>query len=183
LRKSYRLLLATVCALIAGALTFVMQQNRDFLFESRWHEPDGQFDAREDKTLMEEALKVAQEEMRGTTCVGEWVGKDERYVYVTMGCGIFKQEGNKIVVSGGDRNYRPVRLERNGFELRRAEVVDSANFLNSVRRLFPKVAADMLAVRMNAELYKERGLAKQLGKAPPPPPAPAPAPGPVIPAK
>lgn len=182
MRISTRLLVASVCALAAGGFTFLLQSNRDFLFENRWHEPYGTFDPREDKNFLSAALALAQEEMRGTTCVGNWIGKDERYVYLTIGCGIFRQEGAKITVRG-DQNFRPVRMRINGFELRGAEAADPASFENSVRRLFPRVAAERIETRMNPQIYREQGLAKQLGKAPPPPPAPAVPPPPPIPAK
>ncbi|RZA06622.1 MAG: hypothetical protein EOP11_09845 [Proteobacteria bacterium] len=180
--KYQRILFATFCALLAGGFTFLVKTNRDFLFENRWHEPYGKFETAEDRGLFEAALASASSEMRGTTCVGEWIGKDERYLYAAIGCGNFKREGDKISVTG-DQNYRPLRMEIRGIEVKGTEVVDSTAFENSLRRLYPRVAADRVAVRMNPQLYRERGLAKQDGlpaPAPPPPPAP---PGPVVPAK
>lgn len=163
--KSQRLIVATVCALLAGAVTFFFQYNRDVIFENRWHESHGNFDPKEDKALFDSALVFAEGEMRGATCVAEWIGKDERYAYLTLGCGRFRREGAKILVTG-DQNYIPVRMRIGGAEVTSAERADLNALENSVRRLFPREAASLIAVRMNPALYRERGLAKRQAREP-----------------
>jgi len=182
MRRSQRILIASLAALIAGLLTFVLQANRDLLFENRWHDSVGPFVPTADPRLLQQAIGAAEAEMRGATCVGNWIGKDERYAYVAVGCGAFRAEGAKIQVTG-DQNFRPVRFERNGAELKNPEGVDAKNFENSLKRIFPRVAADRLSIRMNAQLFREQGLAKQSGKVPPATPTAPPAPQPSIPAK
>jgi hypothetical protein len=154
--------LALLLALIAAGLAALAYLNRDFVFEWQRVEAVGKFSTQPEPALSGAALSFAQEKMArpGETCVGEWLGKDDRYLYMTVGCAHFEEKAGKIETSG-DANFHPTRFRYSGGEVSKWEQPNEAEFDNSMRRLFPREAMQLLPGHLNPEVFRRQGFARQ----------------------
>ena len=159
--KVLHLTLALLLALIASGLAALAYLNRDFFFEWQRVGAIGKFSSQLNPGLMGAALSFANEKMArpGETCVGEWLGKDDRYLYMTVGCARFEEKAGKIETSG-DANFHPTRFRRSGEEITNWEQPNEAEFDNSMRRLFPREAMQLLPGHLNSETFRRQGLAR-----------------------
>jgi hypothetical protein len=155
-----RLGLALLFALLAAGGTALFYLNRDLLVEWKRVKPVGAFTSAEDPKLAAAALAFAQEKMArpGEDCVGQWVARDEKYLYMAVGCAKLKEEMGELTTSG-DANFHPTRFRYDGDEIENWEQPDQQEYGNSMRRLFPKEAQDLL--RLNQDLFIKLLKAKQ----------------------
>lgn len=171
-----RLGLALLFALIAAGASALFYLNRDFLVEWKRVKPVGEFETAQDPKLAAAALAFAESKMArpGENCVGQWVGRDEKYLYMAVGCAKLEERMGELHTSG-DANFHPTRFLYDGDEIENWEQPDQQEYGNSMRRLFPKEAQDL--VRLNQDLFIKLLKAKQQPAAEPAAPA-APAPVP-----
>jgi hypothetical protein len=157
-----RLSLALTFALVAAAAAGLVYLNRDFLFEWQRVKAVGKFTAEEDPILSAAALQFAQEKIArpGASCVGQWIGKDERFLYMTVGCARIEEKLGEVVTIG-DANFHPTRFRHDGRDIENWEQPNEEEYANSMRRLFPKEAVERLKGRLNRELYLKLLRAKQ----------------------
>lgn len=157
-----RLGLALTFALVAAAVAGLVYLNRDFFFEWERVKAAGQFSAEEDPVLSAAAIQFAQEKIArpGASCVGQWIGKDESFVYMTVGCARLEEKLGEVVTVG-DANFHPTRFRHDGRDIENWEQPNQEEYANSMRRLFPKDAQGLLKGRLNRELYLKLLRAKQ----------------------
>lgn len=155
-----RLGLALLFALLAAGATALFYLNRDFLVEWKRVKAVGGFTATEDPKLFASAIAFAQEKMArpGETCVGQWVGRDEKFLYMALGCAKLEERFGKYGTSG-DSNFHPTRLRYDDGEIKSWEQPNQEEYSNSMRRLFPKEAQDLL--RLNSDLFLKLLVAKR----------------------
>lgn len=168
-----RLGLALLFAVLAAGGAALFYLNRDLLVEWKRVRPAGEFKAAEDAKLAAAALAFAQEKMArsGEDCVGQWVGRDDKYLYMAVGCAKLEEKMGELSTSG-DSNFHPTRFRYDGGEIENWEQPDQQEYANSMRRLFPKEAQDLL--RLNQDLFIKLLKAKQLPAAAPTAPAEGP---------
>lgn len=164
-----RFLFAFTFALLAGGIAAVAYLNRDLVFEWQRVKAVGEFTAAPALELEAAAIQFAEKKIArsGQVCVGQWVGRDEKYVYMTVGCAKFFQELGETKAEG-DQNFLPTRFRYDEKEIEHWEQPNLDQFANSMRRLFPKEAMAALAGKRNADLYLKLGLARQASTAPKP---------------
>lgn len=155
-----RLGLALLFALLAAGATALFYLNRDFLVEWQRVKTAGSFTAAEDPKLGAAALAFAQAKIArpGEACVGQWVGRDEKYLYMAVGCARLEDKMGELTASG-DSNFHPTRFRYEGGEIENWEQPNQEEYANSMRRLFPKEAQDLL--RLNQDLFFKLLKAKQ----------------------
>jgi hypothetical protein len=149
-----RLGLAFLFALLAAGLAALGYLNRDFLFEWQRVKAVGEFSAAEDPGLSAAALAFAQAKIArpGESCVHQWVGRDEKYLYLTVGCARLEEKMGEVSTNG-DANFHPTRFRYDGDEIENWEQPNEEEYANSMRRLFPKEAQMLLKGRLNQELF------------------------------
>jgi hypothetical protein len=153
-----RIFFSAVFALIAGVITYAVQTHKDAIFI--YHaKPSVSFTSKVDPVLAQAADAAIQSRFPTQTCVSEWVGRDDRFVYVTGGCGIFTRVAGEIKVTG-DANIEAFRYRIDGEKVYDEDVVNNHNFENSLARLYPKEAASLARIHMNPDLFRDRGMAK-----------------------
>lgn len=159
LHALFALSLALVVGVSAGAVYFF----RDSFFEWQWRKPVGAFTEQEDPKLRQAALEFAQKNLAalGETCVDQWVGKDERFIYMAVGCAKFAEKLGQVEAEG-DENFIATRFRYDGEEIEAIDQIGGGEFKNAIRRLYPKAAAYLLMVRMNQDVYRRLGMEKSL---------------------
>lgn len=174
--------LAFLFAFIAAGATALFYLNRDVLVEWKRVKAAGTFSAAEDPKLRAAALAFAQEKIArpGETCVDQWVGRDERFIYMAVGCAKLEEKMGELTTSG-DSNFHPTRFRYDGSDIENWEQPNQEEYGNSMRRLFPKEAQDLL--RLNQDLFIKLLVDRQHPPvlASPAAPAPEPAAQPLIP--
>ena len=158
MKTSLRLAIATGFALLGAGATAVIFHYRDFVVAYDWRDDQG-FTTKEDPVLRSAALAFVAKQRPGETCVEEWIGRDDRYVYLTVGCGSFDAEG----VKAGDANFRPARFRYDGGEISAFEQPMPGSGENGLRRLFPKAAWEPVRLHVNESVYRRRGSALAAG--------------------
>jgi len=158
-----RLGLAFLFAVLAAGLAALGYLNRNFLFEWQRVKTVGEFSVAEDPKLSAAALAFAQEKIArpGENCVHQWLGRDEKYLYLTVGCARLEEKLGEVSTSG-DANFHPTRFRYDGDEIKNWEQPNDEEYANSMRRLFPKEAQAQLKGRLNQELFLKLLRAKQL---------------------
>ena len=147
---------------VSSGLTALLYLNRDELFDWQRVKAVGVFQPAEDPALRAAAVAYADKLIahRDQVCVDQWVGKDDRYVYLALGCARFEEAAGAIQTSG-DRNFHPTRLRYWGTNILSWEQPDESEYRNSMRRLFPREAEALVNVRLNEEIFRRLGIAKQ----------------------
>jgi hypothetical protein len=155
------LTLALAFALIFGGAAGAAYFYRDSLFEWNWVRSAGSFTEKENPGLRKAALLYLEERLSkpGEVCVDQWIGMDERYLYMAVGCAYFEEKMGQVEAIG-DANYLATRFRYRRDEIEHLEQPDLREFRNSLRRLFPRQAAHLLMVKMNPDHYRKAGLAK-----------------------
>lgn len=165
--KILHLSVALALAVLAGGIVGLISYNRDALFEWQWVKFQGAFSPQENLELRAAARKLYQEKMArpGQVCVDQWIGKDDRYLYMAIGCAKFEERLGAVETSG-DSNYIPTRFRYDGKDIEHFQQPDLSEFENSIKKLFPREAYHLLAVRLNEEQYRQSGNALANGSAP-----------------
>jgi hypothetical protein len=157
--KIIHLSVALLLAVSAAGFTGFVITYRDTLFEWQWTKFSGQFSKESDAELRAAALRYYQEKQAkpGQVCVEQWAGRDERYLYMAVGCAKF-QERLGVIETEGDNNFIPTRFRYDGKEVNHFEQPDFSEFENSIKKMFPREAYHLVAVLLNQEQFQRRGL-------------------------
>lgn len=136
--KTVRLAVAMAFALVAAVVTALIYFERDLIFQWDWAKPHGRFQAEPDETLERLARDYAETQRPGAACVGKWLGKDEKFLYLALGCARFDEKMGKLEVEG-DTTYIPSRFRYSGQEIRSFEQPNKNRnaYENGIRRIFP----------------------------------------------
>jgi hypothetical protein len=156
-----RFFVALVCAAFAFLLTLLIYNHRDFLLDREFTKGVGKFQQEVNPTLKKNAEDFIQSKLARAkeVCVSEWIGRDEGFVYMGVGCAEFSESmGNVLAV--GDQNYHPTRFRYDGNEVEDFEQPDESNFNYSVRSLFPKSAFQWFRIQTNSEKFLKKGWEK-----------------------
>jgi len=162
-KKVFHALFALSLALVVGVSAGAVYFFRDSFFEWQWRKPAGVFTEQEDPKLRQAALEFVQKKITepGEVCVDQWVGKDERFIYMAVGCALFAEKLGQVEAKG-DQNFIATRFRYDGEEIETIEQIGNGDFKNAIRRLYPKAAAYLLMVRMNEDVYRRLGMEKSL---------------------
>jgi hypothetical protein len=152
-----RLLFALFCSLPVLGGTFWLVLHLDSFVEWNWATSRGQYSEAENITLSVAAVKYAEEGKPGKVCVEKWLGRDDCYLYLALGCAAFRTHLGEVEVDG-DPNYLPTRLRVHGSEVGDLEQPSAPSFANGLRRLFPQIAAMRFRQAANYAEYRQRGL-------------------------
>ena len=142
-------------ALLAG---FVFQ-HRDSFFAWEWHRAHGKFEEKAEEKLELAARDFAESQRPGTVCVSKWLGKDEKFLYLAMGCARFRETLGEVRFQG-DGNFQPARFRYLGEKIEKMESPEAEAWENSLRRLFPKEAADKFRFSLSQPEFERRGIAR-----------------------
>ena len=154
-----RLAFASVCAFLAMASSSYLYLNRDYFLSFGWERAHGELVLVEEKDLLRAARDYAEAGLVDQVCVERWLGRDDRYLYLALGCGAFRQYLGAVHVSG-DLEFRPTRLRYSGSKVSDLEQPLPGAFENGLRRLFPQRAAQRFRELASSREYRERGLAR-----------------------
>jgi hypothetical protein len=154
-----RLAFASLCSLLAMAASAWIYFQRDSLIEWKWAEAHGQFVTTPDAELRVAARDYAEAGHPGQVCIEKWLGKDERFIYLGLGCATFRRHLGELHVVG-DPNFRPTRLRYSGDKVSELEQPRPEAFTNGLRRLFPQQAAQRLKAEISQQEYQARGYAR-----------------------
>lgn len=160
LGEKERFLVGGIFGLVAFALSFVFLLNKDLFFDRAWFEGEGSFIEMDDAGWRAKAEKYVQEAQpeRGI-CVSEWLGRDQKYLYLAIGCGKFQQNLGEISVEG-QQNFYPTRIEFEGETLAQIDQVETTKDNGAVRSLFPKRAFDMYRWKSHRDRFLKMGWEK-----------------------
>lgn len=154
-KVSVALLLGVLSALATGYLL----SHRDLIFAWEWASPHGKFEAAPHAGLQVAARDFAEAKRPGAVCVEKWLGRDDRFVYLALGCARF-QETLGEVRAHGDATFQPVRFGYEGEQVTSMEGLTPGAWDNSLRRMFPKEAADKFRLTVSQPEFEKRGLAR-----------------------
>jgi len=157
-----RLVVALVFALIATLITYFFYKERDQIFEWSWTKAHGSFDSSPNEKLGIAALAFAESENPGKACVGKWLGKDDRYLYLALGCARFEEKLGEVKALGGDSNFVATRLRFYGEKVLSMERPQAKSYQNGLRRLFPREAAEKLRFLHSAPDFYRLGMARMM---------------------
>lgn len=146
------LVLALVAAVSAGSAYL----KRDAIFTWRWQELRGEWHPEPSAELAQKAIDFAETKNPGAACVGRWIGRDDTYLYLALGCGRFTERLG-AVVADGDQNFLAARFRYEEKEVTGLERNTEGQFRNSLRRLFPKVAGEKMLLLRDRDLYLKSG--------------------------
>lgn len=155
--KTKKILLALFFAGLSAGATYCVYSHRDFLFEWGWAKGQGKFSEAADEKLRIAARDFAEAKHPGRVCVDKWLGKDEKYVYMTIGCALFRETLGEVRAEG-DENFAPARLRYSGEKIESMEQPAPDAFTNSLHRIFPKEAADKMRGQQSRPEFYRRGL-------------------------
>lgn len=158
-----RLAVALVFGALAAGATGIIYSERDVLFHFDFARPAGRFQPEADLTLETAALAYAEAKAPGQACVEKWVGKDDKYVYLALGCARFEEKLGELRAVGGDPGYFATRLRYSGTEILGLERPSSRAYENGLRRLFPKEAADRMRGLSSSDFLR-LGLARMAAR-------------------
>ncbi len=155
-----RFLVGIAFALVAFGISFSFLLNKDLFIERSWFEGAGKFIEMDDSGWRTKAEKYFQENHPDLgVCVSEWLGRDERYVYLGLGCGKFQQHLGEITVEGQQIFY-PTRFEMDGESFTDVDQVESTKDSGAVRSLLPKRAFDMYRWKSHRDKFLKLGWEK-----------------------
>lgn len=157
--KAARLAVALIFGAIAAGATAFVYNERDVIFAWNWASPSGKFQPEPDEALRLAARDFAEARSPGRACVDKWVGKDDKYIYLALGCARFEEKLGEMKAHDGDSGYLAARLRYSGSEVRSLEQPRVKAYENGLRRLFPKAAADRLRA-VSVSDYHRQGLAR-----------------------
>jgi hypothetical protein len=156
-----RFIVAIAFATVGFVLTFLLVNYRDLFFEREFVATIGTFHQEVDPKLMNSAGEFIKNRLArpNEVCVTEWIGKDEKYVYMGIGCAEFSESLGKISATG-DQNYHATRLRYDGNEIEHYEQPDQRNIRYSIRSLFPKQVYQWFRIQTNSEKFLKKGWEK-----------------------
>ncbi len=147
-----------VFALVAGSTAGLLYSSRDYLFEWSWAKTHGRFEETVPLELTVAVRDYAELRRPGEACVAKPFGKDDRYVFVSVGCGKFADAGK--APTEGDAAMVPSRFRYSGDRVSSWEEPEKGAFENSVRRLFPVAAYERIRYGVPHAEYWAAGAAR-----------------------
>lgn len=157
--KAKRFGVALAAALVAFFATNYIYAERDSIFEWEWARPSGAFVSANDDPLRIAARDFAEARNPGQACVEKWLGRDEKYVYLALGCARFHEKLGEVQAEG-QPNFIATRFRYGGSVVRSMEQPSMRAYQNGVRRLFPREAAEKLRNTSSLPEFLRRGLAR-----------------------
>ncbi|MGZ3734359.1 MAG: hypothetical protein ACXVB9_03715 [Bdellovibrionota bacterium] len=125
-----------IFALVAAATAGFVYQKRDIIFEWDWAPLHGALVESVPAQLSNAARDLAEAKNPGEACVAKSLGRDDRYLYMAIGCGVFRREDGNLKVQG-DEALTAARLKYSGEQVQTLERPMREAYLNSLRRLIP----------------------------------------------
>ncbi len=130
--------------------------------EWNWAKVNGAFDATPDESRSRAARDFAEASHAGQACVEKWLGKDDKYLYLALGCARFEESLGEIKAHGGDPNFLPTRMRYDGDRVLSMEQPKAKAYQNGLRRLFPVEAAEKLRNKSSLPEFHQLGLARMV---------------------
>jgi|GEM_PF-7067781 len=155
-----RLAVALAFAGVAALLTNTLYNERDRVFEWSWTKAHGKFDASPDEEHAKAARAFAEGKRPGQACVEKWLGKDEKYLYLALGCARFEETLGEVKALDGDHNFLATRMRYSGDTVQSIEQPHPQAYQNSLRRLFPVEAAEKLRHSTSLPEFHSQGIAR-----------------------
>lgn len=155
-----RLVVALVFAGAAMLVTSFLYNERDRIFEWSFTKAHGKFDPSPDEARAKAARDYAESRHPGQACVEKWLGKDDKYFYLALGCARFEETLGEVKAEDGDRNYVATRMRYSGDSLKSLEQPHPQAYQNSLRRIFPVEAAEKLRNTGSLPEFHREGLAR-----------------------
>lgn len=154
-------------ALFGAAMIFAY---RDVVFHWDFATPVGDFVFEKDAELLLRADDFLQAQNQGQTCVTDWLGRDEKFLYLYGLCGTFESpaDGQVKMTNGWEK---PLRVEWD-LEARRidsaASPEEGADAGRHYRQMFPKLAYAMARQNQDERSHKllQQAYRKQQGLPP-----------------
>ncbi len=159
----FKFCLASVCALLAAGAANFIYMKRDFIFERSWALPNGKFEEAAAPSFVNAARDFAEAGHPGQACVAKWLGKDDKYFYVAIGCATFSETLGKIQAVG-DANYFAARLGYSDGKITGMEQPGSAAPVNALRRILPRAAAEKMRYGFSPQEFMQSGLSRMAEK-------------------
>lgn len=155
-----RFLVGIVFASVAFGVSFFFLLKRDIFLERSWFEGVGRFIEVDESGWKTKAEKYFQDRHPDLgVCVSEWLGRDERYIYLGLGCGKFQQHLGEISVDG-QQTFYPTRIELDGESFTDIDQVETTKDSGAVRSLLPKKAFDMYRWKSHRDKFLKLGWEK-----------------------
>ena len=151
-----------VFALVVGGTVGLIFSRRDFVFEWGWANANGRLEDSAPAELVLAARNYAEEKRKGEACVAKSFGKDDKYLYVAIGCGKFADPHEAPVA--GDAAMVPSRFRYSGQRVSSWESPEKGAFENSEHRLFPVVAFERIRYGVPHAEYWSAGAARMKEK-------------------
>ncbi len=158
--RAVRVAVALAFAAAAGLLTNIIYKERDRIIEWGWTRSSGAFDPSPDWDHLKAAITYAELKHPGQACVAKWLGKDEKFLYLALGCARFEESLGEIKALDGDVNYLATRMRYSGPEAEGLEHPHPFAYQNSLRRLFPVEAAEKMRNMGSVPEFLSKGLAR-----------------------
>lgn len=167
-QKIFSFFFALSMAALAMAFCGAVYLFREEFVEKKKPVIAGEFDRQRHEELFQAGVRYAEKRIKpeGGGCVSRWLGRDQKYVYLTIGCAKFIRQYGEVRAIG-DQEMRAVRLRyfwgRWVFEMKQT---NSEWFNESLRYLYPPEAIQAFqqsAASMNYfQEAAKAGLVKEL---------------------
>lgn len=154
-----RILIALTLAVIAGAATGSLAYLNSLIVTPPPAKEHGAFHPELDADLFQRATEYAERKISapGATCVSQWVGTDDAYVYLAIGCAKFMRQYGEVRAYG-DQGFRAVRIRRWwGKKLFGFDQADPDQIHASLKALFPHTVAQEWWKRSSPRVFLEQG--------------------------
>ena len=142
----------------AAAATAYVYGKRDFLFEWDWARVHGKFEETVEPRLVIAARDLAESKRPGEVCVAKALGKDEKFLFLAVGCGRFSPKTDTPLLAA--------RVRYSGERVSALEIPQREAYPNSLRRVLPQEAFEKMRygfprkeiLQAGLERMRERGL-------------------------
>lgn len=123
-------------------------------------EDQGKFDPAPHPALEAAAVAYAEQKRPGQACVAKWVGKDDKYAYLALGCARFEETLGQVKIAQGDTNFLATRMRYSGDSVSSMEQPRLSSYDNGMRRLIPREVAEQLVNTRSQPEFLRLGLAR-----------------------
>ncbi len=155
-----RLAVAFAFAGAAMVATTLVYNERDQLVDWSWSKSHGKFDPAPNEPLAAAARDYAEKQHPGQACVSKWLGKDDKYLYLALGCARFEETLGEVKAVEGDSNFLATRMRYSKDTIEGMEQPHPKAYQNGIRRLFPMEAAEKLRNTNSQPEFHSQGLAR-----------------------